>query len=211
MADTLAQVLSYIGEILPNRVNSTTIVTLINNELRKSWRDMTSTSLDESYTVANQSIYTLPTGCEFDAIVEKGILVADSTLGSTTANYTQYSYVGADDEPVGNSYCKGLADTFILYPTPTASGYPIHVRYQARPTLFASSDTSVQFDINQDYVDIIKFKVMSRIAKAGNNPDVSLANNYEADAMELEKKLRMRKALERAKTPRRRISYKEGW
>jgi hypothetical protein len=52
---------------------------------------------------------------------------------------------------------------------------------------------------------------MSRIAKAGNNPDVELANGYEADAMELERRLKMRRALERAKSPRIRHSYKMDW
>ena len=211
MAETLAQYLSYINEVLPSRVNSTTIITLTNNELRKHWRDMTSTSLYSLNTVANQYIYTLPTDCEFDSIVEKGILVSDSTIGSTSINYTQYSYVGSDDEAVSNSYCKGIGNTFVIYPTPEYSNYDIHIRYQARPTLFASSDTAVQFDINEDYIDLVRFRVMSRIAKSGNNPDVALGNNYEMDAMELEKKLKLRKALEKAKSPRRRVSYKEGW
>jgi hypothetical protein len=52
---------------------------------------------------------------------------------------------------------------------------------------------------------------MSRICKSGNNPDPEMANNYEADAMELERKMKLRKARDKMKTRRRTVSYMEGW
>jgi hypothetical protein len=211
MAETLQQTLDYINEILPNKMNSTTIITLINNEQRKLWRNMTSTSLYEMYTVANQEIYTLPTDCDFEMITENGILVAGSTTGSTNQTFTAYKYAGKDDYAGDYVYYEALDETFGIIPIPTVSNKPIHIRYQPRPTLFASTDTAVQFNLDEDYIDLIKFRVMSRICKSGNNPDPEMANNYEADAMELERKMKLRKARDKMKTRRRTVSYMEGW
>lgn len=207
MAETLGQSLSYINELLPNRMNSTTIITLINNELRKSWHQMTSTQLYDFNTVSSQVYYSLPTDCDFDMILENGVMVANTT-GSTS--YETYSYAGADEELTGNKYFQGLGGTLGLYPIPDNT-YNSRIKYQERPIQFASSDTATQYNIDQDYVDLIKFRVMSRVAKSGNAPDTELANGYELDANELERKLRMKRANMRMKNPRKRFSYQLDW
>lgn len=210
-AKTLGQSLSFINEVLPNKVNSTTIITLINNEQRKIWHHMTSTSLYEAYTVANQELYSLPTDCEFERIVENGILVGESTNGSTSQSFTPYSYAGKDDNASDYVYYEGLNDTFGIIPIPTVSNIPIHIRYQPRPIMFASTDTNTQYNLNEDFIELIELRTMSRICKIGNNPDAELANNYEADANELERKMKVRLARDKAKNNRRRVSYREGW
>lgn len=211
MAETLQQYLNYISEVLKNKVNSTTIITFTNNEIRKLWRDMTSTKLYEMYTVADQELYTLPTDCVFEMITENGILVGQSTQGSTNQSYQTYRYGGKDDYASDYVYYEGTSNLFGILPVPEVSNKPIHIRYQAKPTLFASSDTAVQFDITEDYIDLIRFRVMSRIAKTGNNPDIEMGNNYQMEADELEKQMRLRKARDKMKSNRRRVSYREGW
>jgi hypothetical protein len=207
VSETLSQVLGYINELLPNRMNSTTIVMLINNEQRKIWRQMTSTNYYEMVTASSQAIYNLPSDCEFDMIAESGIMLGDSTNAVTsTTIFEPYTFCGADDELAGNNYYEGVSGTFGLYPVPQYANYPIRIKYQERPTLFASSDGSAYFNLDQDYIDLIKFRVMSRVAKSGNNPDVELANNYETDAEQIERKLRLKKANEKLKTSRKKIS-----
>jgi hypothetical protein len=211
MSETIGQFKDYINEFLPSRINSSSITTLTNNEMRKIWQQMTSTEVYDSLTtIANQVYYTLPTDCDFETIVENGIMVCDSTTVTSTCNFTSYTYCGPDEDLEGYRYFEGLGQTFGIYPTPTtdSDGLPIRIKYQKRPTLFASTDTSVQFPLDQDYIDLIRFRVMSRIAKSGNNPDIELANNFTMDANEIERKLRMKRANDRVRTPRTRLSYK---
>ena len=211
MAETLQQALDYINEILPNRINSTTIIMFINQEQRKIWHSLTSTNMYEFETSSGVSLYSLPTDCELEYIVENGIQISDSTGAVTsTTLWNTYDYAGADEELTGSRYYEAL-DNFGLYPVPEQTGLKGRIRYQERPTLFASTDTGISFNLDEDWIDFIKFKVMSRIAKSGNNPDVELANNYEADAIEIKKDLEMRKKKEEVKTPRYRYSYKDGW
>lgn len=215
MSETIQQFKDYINELLPNRINSTTITILVNNEMRKIWHQMTSTEFYDSLTtISGQVFYSLPSDCDFEMIAENGIMLGDSTNAvSSTTVFTNYSYSGADEELEGYKYFEGLGQTFGIYPAPTSDtdGYPIRIKYQKRPTLFASTDSSVQFPLDQDYIDFIRFKVMSRICKSGNSPDIELANNYEADAMEIERKLKLKRARDRSKTPRKRWSYKMDW
>jgi hypothetical protein len=205
MAETLAQILTYINELLPNRINSTTIVTLINNEQRKIWEKMTPESYYSFDTIANQSLYLLASDMNFEKI-------SDVLVYSTTddVDFTQYEFAGLSEELVGYRYYDALENIGIS-PTPTKTGCTVQIRYQVRPTIFASSDTAVEFNLDNDYLDLVKFRVMSRIAKSGKNPKIELANNYESDANELERKLRMKYANKKAKLPKRRISYKKGW
>jgi len=210
-AKTLQQSLNYINELLPNRINSTTIVTFINDEQRKLWQYMTSTKLYETYTVADQALYSLPSDCDFEMIKPNGVLVATTTDGSTSATFDPYSYVGKDDNASDYSYYEGLDGTFGILPVPTVTQKPIHIRYQPRPTLFASTDTAVQYNLDEDYIELVELKVMAKICKMGNNPDVEMGNNYTMDAMELERKMKFRMANKKAKTSRRTVSYREGW
>ena len=210
-AKTLQQSLNYINELLPNRVNSTTIVTFINDEQRKLWHHMTSTKIFETYTVADQELYSLPSDCDFDMIKPNGILVADSTDGSTSATFKPYSYAGKDDNASDYVYYEGLNDTFGIIPIPTVTQKPIHIRYQPRPTLFASTDTAVQYNLDEDYIELIELRVMSKICKMGNNPDVEMANNYTMDAMELERRMKLRLANKKMKTAPKVVSYRENW
>lgn len=210
-AETLSQALSYIDELLPNKVASTTKITLINNELRRLWPYMTSTEIYEFVTVSSQYVYSLPSDCEFESIVENGLAIGDSTATATsTTVFTTYSFAG-DDEELTDYHYYNVSGSLGIYPAPEYSDYPARLKYQKRPTLFASSDTNSQFDVEEDFVDVIKLRTMSKVAKCGNNPDVELANNYDADADQLERKLKMRTLKKRSKTPRTRWSYREGW
>lgn len=208
---TLGQSLSYINEILPNRVNSTTIITFINNSQRKNWHDMTSTALYEAYTVANQELYSLPSDCEFESITPNGIYVGDSTNGSTNQTFKTYSYAGKDDYASDYSYYEGLNGTFGILPVPDVSNKPIHIRYQTRPILFTSTDTNTQYNLDEDWIELIECEAMAMICKMGNNPDSELSNNWTMEAMEIRKRMKLKQANKKTKSTRKRISYQEGW
>jgi hypothetical protein len=210
MAETMGQMQTYIQEVLPSGINSTTIVTFINQELRMHWEDLTSTNYYEFDTVTDQAIYALPSDMEFEMIAENGVLIANTTATvSSTTVFEDYEYCGPEDELIGSRFYDAIGSIGI-YPVPN-NGYPARIRYQERPTLFASTDTSVQFNIDQDYVDLIRYRVMAMVARSGNAPDVDLANNYMVSAMEVERRIKMRNAKKRAKISQSRISYQEGW
>lgn len=205
--ETINQVLAYIDDLFPNALTRATKVDLVNAELRKIWEHMTSTEIYEFTTISSQALYNLPTNVSLDMVVENGVLIATSTTASSTTIYQPYSYIGPDEELEGSRYYEALGQVGI-YPVPD-NGYPARIKYQEYPTLFASTDVGVQFNIDQDYVDLIKYKVMTRVAKSGKFPNVELANNYEADAKELERKMKVRMANKKAKTPRKRWDWRE--
>lgn len=208
MSETIQEVLAYIDDLLPNSLTTATKISLVNAELRKIWEHMTPIEMYEFDTVADQMLYDYPTNISIDMIIEKGVLVATSTDAvSSTTVFGEYTFRGLDEEENGNQFYD-LGGQLRISPTPD-NVYPARIIYQDYPTLFASTDTTVQFNIDQDYVDLIKFKVMSRVAKSGRFPNVEIANNYELDAKELERKMKVRMANKKAKTPRRRWSYKE--
>jgi len=210
MAETLQEVLTYIDTLLPNGLTSAMKVTLINGEVRKVWMDMTSTNYYNFNTVANQATYTIPSDMEFEMIVENGLMIANSTLAvSSTTVFETYKYCGPEDELNSKQFYDALG-LIGIYPVPD-NGFPARIRYQERPTIFASTDTAIEFNLDQDYIDLVKFRTMARIAKSGNGPDVELANNYESDARELEARLKMMAAQKRRKISKQRVSYREGW
>lgn len=211
-AKTLGQVLTYINEVLPNALNTTTIITFINDELRGIWKDATSTKIGEFNTVSSQYYYSLPTDCDFDMISENGLYIATSTgVPTSTFTYNKYSYAGDDEELDGYKYYFVPGGFMGVYPIPDKN-YNAKLKYQARPTLFSSTnDSTTYFDIDQDSIMYLQDKVMAKVAKSGNAPDVDLANNYEMDAEEKKRKIRYEHRRERAKSPRIRWSYKEDW
>jgi hypothetical protein len=200
--ETIGQVKTYINELLPNGVSSTTIVTLINNELRKNWDYLTSTALYSFNTSSGVSVYSLPTDVTIGMV--SGLQIANTT-GSTY--YQKYEFSGFDNDLTGFKYYDMFGEIGV-YPIPDNT-YSALLRHQEYPTLFNSTDVSVQFNVDQDWVDYIKFKVMARIAKAGNAPDVDLANGYESDAKELWRRIKMKSSKEKVKVNNNRWSYKD--
>ena len=205
MSETLGQVTTYISELLPNAVNSTTIITLINAEQRKLWEHMTQANFYEFNTVEDQAIYSLPTNISIDMVND--LMISDSTGAvSSTHVFQSYSYTGQDEELTGTKFYDALNGLIGIYPIPD-NVYPAKLQYQEYFTAFASSDTNTQFNLDQDYIDLIKFRVMARVAKSGKFPNITLANNYESDANKLERKMKVKQAKDKAKTPKRRWGY----
>lgn len=213
MSDTLQQVLDYIDEILPNSVNTTTKIRFINDAQTNYFRYLTRSDFYDSLdTIADQATYALPTNITIDRVED--IMVSDSTAAVTsTHNFTLYKHVGLNDTmyTYGRSWYDGLDNTFGIYPLPTSDeeDHPIRVRYKMYPIMMASSDTATQFNFDQDYVELIKLQALAKVAKSGRFPNVELANNYERDAREKWKHVRLQTQKNEAKNPRSTWSYKD--
>jgi len=215
--ETLGDVLSYIDDLLPNNISTARKIQIINNETFKLSKYLTSTNLHDITSIAttfDSYVYSLPsTSFEFTDISK--VFIDNSTISPTSTDYdgtwSEYTYLGQDDEITGNHYYNHLGSLGIV-PATTVSGYHIRVMYRELPVTFDSTaNWSVQFNFEQNWVDIVKFRTMARIAKSGNAPDIMLANGYEADANEIEKRMKMDMAKIKAKQPSKMWSYKSDW
>jgi hypothetical protein len=213
MAESLSDVLSYINNILPNGISTENKVIIINDILKNDWKHFTSTAYYTFNTSSSQVYYNLPTNCKVYQIVENGVGVSASTQAvSSTTVYEPYHFIGQDEAVDGNVFfeCSTSSTQIGIYPTPD-DVYPARIKYQEYPTLFSSTATTTLFNIDQDFMNYVRNKAMSVVAKSGKFPRIDLANNDEMDAKEILRKFKLRKKQENIKTSRYRISYQEGW
>ena len=166
---------------------------------------MTSTELYEFDTVESQFTYTLSTDIEFDMITD--VYFSDST-GAVTSTHIliKYECAGADDVLTDEQYYNHLG-TLGVYPPSTEDGRKGRVFYGERPTVFASSDGAVQFNLDQDYIDLVKIGTMEKVAQSQKETD--LANNYNDEYRKLYRSMRMESAKKNMKNPRKRWTYAE--
>lgn len=211
MAETLGSILSYIDEVLPNNINSTTKINFINDEIKEFWPYMTSTKLYEFATSSGTAEYVLPTtNTKIEHIVEYGLTIqTDTNAVTSTTIWGTYSYIGQNEVLEGNRFYDALNNKFGIYPVPD-NGYTARIRYREYPTILSSSsDSTTVLNLNNDYIKLIKYKALARVAKTGKFPRVDLANNYEMDAKEVERKLKLEAAKNKSRSPRTRWSYQD--
>lgn len=206
----LGEMLNYIDAVLPNTVSTEIKVKFINDEQKKIFKYMNEVDMYEVITIAGQPIYSIPSDCEVELIDQ--VLVASSTEAVTAdTQFNAYKYAGQNDSLDGGNFYFDALGKLGLYPIPDKTNYALRIIYEKRPIIFATADTATEFNIEGDFLDFIQNKVMSKIAKTGNYPDIELANNYEIEASSIESKLKMDRAKKRTKNPKSRYSYKEGW
>ena len=74
-----------------------------------------------------------------------------------------------------NGYYDGREGAIGIYPVPQ-DVRKIDIYYLKKPKMVTSVDDYIELDDN--YIDLVKYKVMSIIALSGYNPDTELANEY---------------------------------
>lgn len=87
----------------------------------------------------------------------------------------------------------------------------VRLRFLAIPALFptTSTDSTSIPDIDREATDIIKYGVLARICKAGDAPDVDLANAYEQDYREEVRRVKVLVRNRSRKMKNDPVSYKE--
>lgn len=100
---------------------------------------------------------------------------------------------------------------YITFPSYFDDERMLRVQYVAIPALFptTSGDSSTIIDIDEEAFNAIEFGVLARICKAGDAPDVQLANAYEEDYREEVKRLKAALRNRSRKMANDRLSYKE--
>ena len=174
---TVRQVLDDIQVRLPHTYKEERLFQWINETMKKIYKDL---AIQEQYsftTREGQELYVLPEDCSIDMI--------NSVTISTKARSQDNLYDWGNFEELTShlpneklsrpSYYDGREGTIGIYPCPK-DVRKVDIYYMKKPQMVTSLDDYLLIDDN--YVDLVKFNVMSIIAMSGHNPDIELANEY---------------------------------
>lgn len=174
---TVRQVLDDIQVRLPHVYNEASLFLWINETMKKIYKDLAIQDQYSFTTRAGQELYVLPEDCSIDMI--------NSVTISSKARDQNNPYEWGDFEELISklsneklncpSYYDGREGTIGIYPMPQ-DVRKIDIYYMKKPQMVTSLDDYIQIDDN--YIDLVKYNVMSIIAMSGHNPDIELANEY---------------------------------
>lgn len=201
MAETIGSIIDLINEVYPNGLNSSTLLTIINRESKKLYPYLTNSTINTTnITTTSDSGYPLPsTDVHFDML--ESVYVGDTTADSSTI-YQEYTYAPSSNDLTGYKYYNAFGNNVGLFPEPTTSDLPIVLKYREPPVLVTStSDSSTFLNFNDDLTQVLMDNVLSRIAKSGRFPRVTLANNYAIDGLASKRDMMLREKKRVAKNP----------
>ena len=174
---TVKQVIDDIQTRLPHQYKDDTLFLWINETMKKIYRDL---AIQEQYsfiTRAGQELYSLPDDCSIDMIsyVTKSNNNRNEDNPYDWGRFTELKSYLAEDNMMKEGYFDGREGLLGLYPCPT-DVRKIDVYYRKKPKMVTNVDDYIE--LNDNYIDLVKYNVMSIIAMSGHNPDVELANEY---------------------------------
>jgi len=216
MPKTITEISDYINEMLPNRVNSTTLVTFIDDEFKLIRHFTPDYNVWSTETAANTQNYTLPNNIKADDVISfhvSGTTYNAAAVVTSTLDWNKYDFVGYEDRHKGGSYFKAstgtanYADIICLNPIPTDITY-LKALYWDYPQTSNGSTTI----ISNDYVvAYLTNKVLSKVARVGNHPRIDLSNNYEIEAGDILNDLKREREKVVARLSPTRKGYKDWW
>lgn len=140
----------------------------INSALNRMDKSVLLDEIFEFPTIAGQSIYELPINCELGNIEE-----VTRTYGQTPVRLI---WSRDSERMFGNRYFNGYGNTIGIYPVPTQDGDKITVFFKRTPRPAKTVDDPIEID--EKWVDLLVYSIVSDMASGGSNPDVEIANNY---------------------------------
>lgn len=174
---TVKQVLDDIQTRLPHDYSQESLFLWINETMKKIYKDLAIQDYYTFTTRAGQKLYSLPENCSIDMIS----YVTRSNKARTQDNPYDWggfkelkSYL-PEENMLEEGYYDGREGLLGLYPCPQ-DVRKIDVFYWKKPKMITSEDDTIE--LNDNYIDLVKYNVMSIIAMSGHNPDVELANEY---------------------------------
>lgn len=174
---TVGQVLDDIQVRLPHEYSDNSLFLWINETMKKIYKDL---AIQEQYsfiTREGQELYVLPEDCSIDMIdhVTKSEKARTQDNPYEWGNFIeQHSYLPNEKMTI-EGYYDGREGTIGLYPVPQEVK-KIYIYYLKKPKMVTNRENYIELDDN--YIDLVKYNVMSIIAMSGHNPDVELANEY---------------------------------
>lgn len=174
---TVKQVLDDIQTRLPHEYNQDTLFTWINETMKKIYKDL---AIQEQYsftTSAYKELYTLPEDCSIDMIssITMSNKARDEDNLYDWGAFTELKSYLPEENMQEAGYYDGREGLLGIYPTPK-DVRKVNVFYWKKPKMV--TDLSDFIELNDNYIDLVKYNVMSIIAMSGHNPDIELANEY---------------------------------
>ena len=174
---TVKQIIDDVKVRLPNEYSQENLFLWINETMKKIYKDM---ALEDCYsfiTSNGQNIYSLPENCSVDMITS--VTISNKARdGSNPYDWGGFeelrSYI-PDEKMTTPGYFNGTEGTIGLYPCPK-DVRKVYIYYLKKPKMI--TDESDYIELNDNYIDLVKYNLMSIIAMSGHNPDVELANEY---------------------------------
>ena len=174
---TVRQVLDDIQVRLPHIYEQNSLFLWINETMKKIYKDLAIQDYYSFTTSAYQELYVLPEDCSIDMI--NSVTISDKARDQ----YNPYdwgsfkelkSYV-PNERMTEPGYYDGREGLLGIYPVPK-DVRKVDIFYMKKPKMITSLDDYIELDDN--YIDLVKYNVMSIIAMSGHNPDIELANEY---------------------------------
>lgn len=148
---------------------------------------------------------TISTQIRVENVVNLWVTATKTTISSnitSTQSWLSYDVSNITDL---------VMDNRVLFPSYFADERMVRVKYLAIPALFptTSTDSTSIPDIQDEAVNAVKYGALIKICKAGDAPDVQLANAYTHDFREEMKRCKNNERLKHRKTDPDALSYKE--
>lgn len=174
---TARQLLDDIMIRLPHGYDDSTLFNWINETMKKIYKDLAIQTQYSFTTRPGQILYSLPEDCSIDMInyVTKSSKARSQDNPYDWGQFEElYSYL-PEEEMNKDGYYDGREGLIGLYPAPQ-DVRKIDVYYNKKPKMI-TKDTDF-IEINDNYIELVKYNVLSIIAMSGHNPDIELANEY---------------------------------
>lgn len=174
---TVGQVLEDIQIRLPHEYKEATLYRWINETMKKIYKDLAIQSEYSFTTRVNQELYSLPQDCSIDMIsyVTKSNKARNQDNPYDWGGFIQLKSYLPEENMIEEGYYDGREGLLGLYPCPQDIR-KVDVYYWKKPKMVTNNDDYIE--LNDNYIDLVKYNVMSIIAMSGHNPDIELANEY---------------------------------
>ena len=179
---TLQEIIDFLDRKLPNHgeLDANIVLDLQDIHLDIYTRLQRLSNKYETYqkeSVAEQLHYSLPDYIKIENIIE--ILVSTTTQG---IDFDTYSYRGTEDyNAYGNFYGRATNGLIFIKKDLEAlqtTGLKININYFRYPTTLTSVDLTQVPELDANYHELLKYRIVSEIAAQGHNPDVEIADYW---------------------------------
>ena len=174
---TVRQVLDDIQVRLPHEYTEDSLFLWINETMKKIYKDLAIQEYYSFNTSEGRELYSLPEDCSIDMI--NSVTISEKARSQDNpydwGNFKDIKSYLPNEKMDVPGYYDGREGLIGLYPMPQ-DVRKVNVYYMKKPQMVTNLDDYIEIDDN--YIDLVKYNVMSIIAMSGHNPDVELANEY---------------------------------
>lgn len=174
---TVRQVLDDIQVRLPHEYTEDSLFLWINETMKKIYKDLAIQDQYSFTTRVNQELYSLPENCSIDMI--NSVTISSKARSQENpydwGNFEELRSYLPEEKMTVKGYYDGREGTIGIYPVPQ-DVRKVDIYYMKKPQMINDLDDYIE--LNDDFIDLVKYNVMSIIAMSGHNPDIELANEY---------------------------------